>query len=85
MCKFTPLGLETQALGFDTNFLTLCKFTPLGFETGVAMGYAGAKNLCKFTPLGFETIPATGLRRLGLSVNLPRWGLKPNMTPVTIA
>ena len=33
---------------------------------------------CKFTPLGFETVQRVFYPLNFHSVNLPRWGLKPN-------
>ena len=34
VCKFTPLGFETNSKGLALTLWPKCKFTPLGFETG---------------------------------------------------
>ena len=56
LCKFTPLGFETNWSDDGNAADAACKFTPLGFETiQNATTNPILSRTCKFTPLGFET------------------------------
>ena len=75
LCKFTPLGFETQRLDIF-NYEACCVNLPRWglklLETLKAKPFV----TCKFTPLGFETVCDRLINSYDRSVNLPRWGLK---------
>ena len=77
LCKFTPLGFETNLSRAAKLYGRGVNLPRWGLKRAISRSSMASFMTCKFTPLGFETISRPILAHILKCVNLPRWGLKP--------